>query len=194
MKIIFIFFIIISLSFSACSPAVHTEKVADANFDSYQTYAMLPTGQNIQDDVVDVEKIINEVNQEMRSREYTLDTQDPDLLVNVRIMLQEEEAVVREGYTSTYDYYTPGFYTPATMPSYYFTNYKEIPYVSGTGIKEVEYLEGIVLVDVIEAKGKNRIIWRGWSQRPVDPSNFENSVREYIDKIFEEYPVDVAKK
>ena len=93
---------------------------------------------------------------------------------------------------STYDYYTPGFYTPTTLDPYYYTGYATIPTVTGTGIREVEYTEGTFVVDVIDAKD-NQIVWRGWSETPVDPEDLDTSIRNYIDNIFEEYPVEAEE-
>ena len=186
--LVFCFFLLLSLS--ACSPAVYTDTAADANFGSYQTYAMLPSGQDLGENNIHSDKIINEVNQEMRARGYELDPENPDLLVNVKTMYEEEEDLVATGYyPATYDYYGPDFYTPATLAPYYYTGYAAVPAVTGTGIREVEYTEGTFVVDIIEAKGENEIIWRGWSETPVDPANLDESIRSYVDNIFEEYPV-----
>ncbi len=195
-KIPTIFFHMLLVSLVGCSPAVYTDKAADANFGSYQTYAMLPTGENSEDSTTTIytEKIINEVNQEMKARGYELDNQNPDLLVNVKTMYQEEEKTVNTGYPATYGYYTSGFYAPTTLAPYYYTGYAGIPRVTGTGIRSVEYTEGTFVVDIIEAKdGKNQVVWRGWSETPVDPADLDSSIREYVDNIFEEYPVEVDK-
>ena len=76
------------------------------------------------------------------------------------------------------------------MNPYHYTGYTGIGTVTGTGIQEVEYTEGTFVVDVIEANGANEIIWRGWSETPVDPGEVDENIREYVDNIFDEYPVD----
>lgn len=190
-KIAVLFFNLLLLSLAGCSPAVYTDKAADANFGTYETYAILPSGQNTGDNTIYTEKIINEVDQEMRARGYVLDTQNPDLLVNVKTMYEEEQELVTTGYyPATYDYYTTGFYEPTTLEPYYYTGYTGIPEVTGPDIRSVEYTEGTFVVDVIEAKGENEIIWRGWSETPVDPENLDQSIRDYVDNIFDEYPVE----
>lgn len=189
-KITLAFGIFLLLSLSGCSPEVYTDTAADANFGSYQTYAMLPSGKDLGENNIHSDRIINEVDQEMRARGYELDPENPDLLVNVKTMYEEEEELVATGnYPATYNYYGPGFYTPTTMAPYYYTGYAGVPSVTGTGIREVEYTEGTFVVDIIEANGKNEIIWRGWSETPVDPGNLDESIRGYVDNIFEEYPV-----
>lgn len=175
---------------SGCSPVVYTDTAAEADFGTYETYAYLPSGENDEAQTIYTQKIINEINQEMQARGYELDNQNPDLLVNVKTMYEEEEELQRT-FAGTYDYYTPGFYTPTTLDPYYYTGYAGIPAVTGYGIREVEYTEGTFVVDVIEAD-KNQIVWRGWSETPVDPANLDDTIREYVDNIFEEYPVEPA--
>lgn len=186
-----IFFIFLLAGLASCSPAVYTDVAADAEFGTYETYAILPAGQDLGENTIYSDKIINEVNQEMRARGYELDPNNPDLLVNVKTFYDEEEELVATGYyPGTYDYYRPGFYTPTTMAPYYYTGYAGVAGVTGPGIREVEYTEGTFVVDVIEANGENEIIWRGWSETPVDPENVDENIRGYVDNIFDEYPVD----
>ncbi len=174
---------------TSCSPSVYTDTAPDADFSAYNTYAYLPSGENDEAQTIYTQKIINEVDQEMTARGYQIDNQDPDLLVNVKTMYEEEEDLQRVPVANTYDYYTPGFYTPTTLSPYYYTGYAGVPRITGAGIREIEYTEGTFVVDVIDASN-NQIVWRGWSETPVDPENLDNSIREYIDNIYEEYPVD----
>lgn len=183
------FFSLLLIAATACSPTVYTDTAPDANFDAYETYAYLPSGEDDEAQSIYTQKIINEVNQEMEARGYALDNENPDLLVNVETMYEEEEELQRVPVANTYDYYTPGFYSPTTLSPYYYTGYATIPRVSGAGIREIEYTEGTFVVDVIDAS-ENQIIWRGWSETPVDPADLDTSIRSYIDNIFEEYPVN----
>jgi hypothetical protein len=177
---------------TACSPTVYTDAAPDADFSAYGTYAYLPSGENNESQTVYTQKIINEVDQEMAARGYELDNESPDLLVNVKTMYEEEEDLQRVPVANTYDYYTPGFYTPTTLSPYYYTGYATVPRVTGTGIREIDYTEGTFVVDVIDAS-ENQIVWRGWSETPVDPENLDNSIREYIDNIYGEYPVEAGE-
>ena len=180
-------------SLVACSPAVYTDRAEGVNFTEYKTYAYLPSGKREEGSGTRyTERIINEINQEMQARGYRLDNQNPDLLVNVSTMYVEKDELLRTPVAGTYDYYTPGFYTPTTLEPYYYTGYNTIPQITGVGIREVEYTEGTFVVDIIDAT-ENKIVWRGWSETPVDPSELDESVREYVDNIFEEYPVEVDK-
>lgn len=176
---------------TACTsgPAVNTETVSGVDYSKYSTYAYLPSGDTVSSRAVFNDAVIREVNQEMQVRGYRLDTQDPDLLVLVKSMYEQESTLERRPVYTSYDYYTPGFASPTALNSYYYTGYNTIPRLAGSAIREVEYTEGTFVVDVIDASAKE-IIWRGWSETPVDPMALESSVRAYVDNIYEEYPVE----
>lgn len=193
-NIFYVFFLAVILS-TACSPVVQTNKLSSVNFDAYETFAYLPSGDSSEFRSVIEKKAINEVSQEMDVRGYELDTRNPDLLVLVKTMFEEEERVSRDPYFTTYDYYYPGFYGAGAVEPIYYENYAAIPRITpyGGAIREIEYTEGTFVVDVIDASN-NQIVWRGWSETPVDKSNLDESIRSYIDNIFEEYPVEPENK
>lgn len=183
--------LLFSMTVVACtgSPTVNTETVPGIDYSTYTSYAYLPNGDTASNKIVFNEAVIREVNQEMEARGYRLDNQNPDLLVLVKSMYQEEEALERVPVYTTYDYYTTGFVRPLSMNNYYYTGYNTIPRLTGSAIREIEYTQGTFVVDIIDTD-KKEIIWRGWSQTPVDPMALEASVRQYVDNIFEEYPVE----
>jgi hypothetical protein len=183
------FVAVLFLALMACSPSVQTDQVSDVNFNNFQTFAYLPSGDTASSRVVFDETIIREVNQEMQARGYRLDSQDPDLLVLVKSMYEQEEELRRTPVATTYPYYGAGFRGPATLGTYYYPGYTNYPTFTGYGIQEVEYTEGTFVVDVINQE-TGQIIWRGWSSTPVDPQQLDSSIRSYVDNIFEEYPVE----
>lgn len=176
---------------TACSPRVKTDEATNVDFSAFDTYAYLPGGDSSQYHTVPEEKVIREVSQEMEARGYEIDNQNPDLLVLVKTMFEEEETLQREPLYTSYDYYAPGFYTAGATSPVYYQNYTSIPAITpyGAAIREIEYTEGTFVVDIIDASD-NQIIWRGWSETPVDRGNLDESIRAYIDNIFEEYPVE----
>lgn len=183
--------VLFSVVFAACTsgPTVNTETVPGVDYANYSTYAYLPNGDTASSRIVFNDAVIREVNQEMEARGYRLDAQSPDLLVLVKSMYDEETTLERVPVATAYDYYGSGFAAPLSMNNYYYTGYNTIPRLTGSAIREVEYTEGTFVVDVIDTDRKE-IIWRGWSQTPVDPMALESSVRTYVDNIFEEYPVE----
>ena len=176
---------------TACSPRVNTDEASDVDFSAFDTYAYLPSGDSAEFQTVLEEKVIREVNQQMEARDYELDNQNPDLLVLVKTMFEEEERLEREPILTSYNYYSPGFYAGRTLGPGYYQNYSSIASVApyGGAIREIEYTEGTFVVDVIDASS-NQIVWRGWSETPVDRANLDESIRNYINNIFAEFPVE----
>lgn len=196
-NLLYLFYLLVITGFlTACgtSPAVTTEELSDIDFNEFDSFAYLPAGDTDTSEYRTFfeSRVIREVNYQMERRGYHLDPDDPDLLVLVKTMLDQEQRLERLPVASSYDYYTPGFYAPRPMDPIYYTNYNDIPRVRGySGIEEVAYTEGTFVVDIIDASS-NQIIWRGWSQTPVDRENLENSINAYIDNIFDEYPLEPA--
>lgn len=192
----FLYFIAFSGLLSACgaSPAVNTEEQSNVDFSEFDTFAYLPAGDTDTSEYRTYleDRVIREVNYQMENRGYQLDPDDPDLLVLVKTMFGQEERGDRRPVPSSYDYYSPDFFAIRPLRPAYYTQFNTIPRVSGyAGIREVDYIEGTFVVDIIDASS-NEIIWRGWSQTPVDRENLDSSINAYIDNIFDEFPVEAA--
>ena len=176
---------------TACSARVNTNELSGVDFSTYETFAYLPSGDSSEYRTILEKKVVKEVRQEMEARGYELNSQDPDLLILVKTMFEEEERLERDPVFTTYDYYAPGFYAAGAQDPIYYPNYNAIPRITpyDGAIQEIEYTEGTFVVDVIDAS-TNQIIWRGWSETPVDRAFLDESIRNYIDNIYEEYPVE----
>ena len=179
-----------------CGPKVTANKLNDVDLSKYKTYAFLPNPdtiryRNIDGSLVE-EKVMDEINQDMQARGYTIDKDNPDLLIKTNAMFEQEEELVSDpvAYTN-YGYYTPGF-TPGYTSPYYYSGYNTVGNVTGGyGVEEVQYTEGTIVIDLIDAE-TDEIVWRGWAEEAIEPENFVTEVREYVDEVFDEYPVENA--
>lgn len=189
------FFSIITLLFlfTQCGPTVQTSKTASVNLDKFETYAYLPTSDTVDydqltDEIVQ-EKTMTAINSQMQEIGYTIDKDNPDLLVKTHVMMDTDIETYADPVYSTYNYYYPGFRAGFTSP-YYYTGYNAVPEVVGYEIDAVPYTEGTMVVDIINTK-TNEIVWRGWAEEEtITTENFEDDLKNYIDKIFEEFPVE----
>lgn len=193
-----LYLITISGFLTACgtSPAVRTEELSDVDFSDFDSFAYLPGGETDTSEYRTVfeDRVVQEVNYQMERRGYHLNPDEPDLLVLVKTMFDQDQRLERGPVASSYNYYSPGFYAPRPMSPIYYTNYNQIPQIRGNaGIQAVEYTEGTFVVDIIDASSK-QIIWRGWSQTPVDREDLDSSINAYIDNIFDEFPLDPANE
>ncbi|MEK6478308.1 DUF4136 domain-containing protein [Catalinimonas sp. 4WD22] len=185
---------IISILFTQCGPTVQTNKTASVDLSKFDTYAYLPNSDTVdytrlQEELVE-EKTMEAINTQMQEVGYNVNKDNPDLLIKTHIMFDQEENVVADPIYTSYNYYYPGYSVGYTSP-YYYTGYTNVNRVAGYDIDEVEYTEGTMAVDIINAE-TNEIVWRGWAEETISPDNFEEDLKSYVEEIFDEYPVEDA--
>lgn len=184
--------IILTIVFLAgCGPKIETNKLSEVDLDKYNTYAWLPDGDSITNPKYQNlglnEAIINEVNQNMQEEGYTLDRDNPDLLILTHTMFNTDTDIVKDPVYTTYTYYEPGFYTGRYYSPYYYTDYASVTRLSGYDIDQVQYTEGRVVIDLIDRE-KNQVVWRGIADDYIEPINVQDEVRNYVEAIFDEFP------
>lgn len=186
--VLFLFFALLGTAFNSCSTKSATSVILSneaegVDLRSYSKYAWLPSD-------ADFEEIaIMAVEDQLNSRGYERDTENPDFLVAVHVINEATEELVRTPLYSNLDYRGPDYYA-SPFQNYYFTDQITVPIVSNYTNDELNYAEGTVVVDVIDRE-KMEIVWRGWSedQRP-HPLDVASELPEYISQIFNKFPVD----
>lgn len=172
-------------------PSVTTTKKADVDLNQYNSFAWLPSKEEIDNPNYNTElvysTIIDEVNEEMRQKGYEVNQDNPDLLVKVNTMFSEETERVREPVYSNYNYVYPYSYVDQFYRPYYYRGYANFPRVVGYDVDHIHYTEGTFVIDLIDADTR-RIVWRGWANDRVDPGVIITEIDEYVEEIFEEFP------
>lgn len=190
-KYLFAVTILLGLIITACGPRVQTEKRAQVDLSNYRSYSFLPNQDTIRNSDYDNdyvnEIVIDEIRQNMRERDFTLERNQPDLLVYYHLMFDEEMAVNASPIYTNYSYYRPGYYVGPYYRNVAYNNYFTVPRLSGTNIQQVPYREGTIVIDLIDRR-TNEIIWRGRAEDVVERGNLEQELRSYIDAIFSEFP------
>lgn len=183
--------IIMSLLLMSCGPKVNTDKKTSADLSKFSSYAFLPNQDTIKtsnyDNRVVNEVVIDEINENLQELNYRLDRNQPDILVYYHLMLDEEMAVNAGPVYTNYSYYRPGYYVGPYYRNYAYSNYFTIPRITGTGIEQVPYKEGTIVIDLINRR-TNEIIWRGRAEDVITPNNLEEELRSYVDAIFAKFP------
>lgn len=155
---------------------------------TYQTYAWLPSHAKIErkyDASQLNEAIASAVNEALIKKGYTLNTTDPDLLVFVHKMFDDNKRE-RKPIAASYKYNRPDTIDQFFNPIYY-TNYSKVAKVMGYDTPQVEYTEGTVVIDLIDRNTKT-IIWRGVTDDQIKPDNIKDEVRKHIQQIFAKFP------
>ena len=182
---------VFTLFLIGCGPKVDTNKKTEKDLSNYSSYSFLPNQDTIKNNAYDNvhvnEVVIDEINQNMKENGYKLDRNQPDILVYYHLMFDEEMAVNASPVYTNYSYYRPGYYVGPYYRNYAYNNYFTIQRLSGTGIEQIPYKEGTIVIDLIDRRN-NEIIWRGRANDVVNRDNLEQELRSYVDAIFEEYP------
>ena len=102
-------------------------------------------------------------------------SREPDFLITYHVVANEKYDVSIDDDYGYYGYGRFGHHRP-----YY-----------GSTIYTDEYLEGTLILDIIDAK-TNKLIWRGWATKTLDnnpkPEKVQMYVNKAVRKILEQFP------
>ncbi|MBQ0732794.1 DUF4136 domain-containing protein [Aquimarina celericrescens] len=175
-----------------CGPAVQTVKMSDEDLSKYSTFAYLPNS-NFDDSNIGYNdktvgsKVIERVNSNLSKAGYTLDRENPDLLVLIRTKTDTETETYTDPIYATYPY---ADLTPAVSPYYdpfYYTNYYDYNQIVGYETDVYKYKEGTLIVDLVDRKSK-KVIWRGTASDQIYKDNNSKAISTYVDDIFDQFP------
>lgn len=178
--------------------AIYTDISRDVDFSQYHTYAWLPpngdsTATSLFDNEIINEKIMADVNEEMKMRGFKIDADNPDILVLTHTSFEKKTKQELEPIYSSYDYYYPDFYYAGPWFPYYYTGYPNITRISGYDLRTIEYTEGIVAVDIIET-ADSKLVWRGWVEDKINRKTLSDDLNDYVKNIFERFPLKPSMK
>ncbi|GAB2776535.1 hypothetical protein GCM10010465_23960 [Actinomadura fibrosa] len=191
MKYVISLSIVMSLLLLSCGPKVNTSKKTTQSLDSFSSYAFLPNQDTIKttryDNSFVNEIVINEITENMQQQDYRLDRSQPDLLVYYHLMLDEATMADAAPVYTNYSYYRPGYYVGPYYRNYMYNDYYTIPRIAGSGIEQIPYKEGTIVVDLINRR-TNEIVWRGKASDVITLNNLEEELKQYINAIFDKFP------
>jgi hypothetical protein len=178
----------------ACGPTVRTQKTAPVDLSQFETFAYLPNtnaeveGKSYNDEKVNA-AIVAAVNSQMREAGYSLDRDQPDLLVLISVDTDIETEVTQDPVYATYPYTTRTVSVGSYYNSYYYRNYTSFNRVVGYDQNVNRYEEGTVIIDLIDRKTKN-IVWTGISTDAIYNQSTTAKAQEMAEAIFKEYPLN----
>ena len=180
----------------------------EVNFSEYKKYAWVPqrhvydfTNTPFNSDSVQ-SKIQSAVMEELRLRGLTLDTANPDILIDYDLMLKKSlkpDSLVTFGAAPVYYRKFPRYseYNYSRNSFYYgrWNQYYADSYISIINKKpiKVTYDEGTIIVDIVDIKA-NKLVWKGWiEEEVVNPAVFNLELTTDISEMFKSYPVPALK-
>jgi hypothetical protein len=179
-----------ALALSSCATSgVATSVDSSINFAAYRTFAWLSdsTWQETKyDNAILQRRVEQEVVQLLKTKGYTLDTLQADFLVHHHVTVEDRKRVLQ---APSY-LYSPNRYL--ANRGYFLSMYE--PMMVSNRFREVQYREGILIVDVVDRK-QQRLVWRGWSEQPIESiAEFERSVESRVKEIIAQFPAPGTTK
>lgn len=195
---ILLLFTVAFLTYS-CGSQVKTTNPENTNLDNYKTFAYLPnTGFNTSqtEPDQDINKVVIEtVNMNMENAGYTLNTQNPDLLVLINSTTNIEENQKTEAEYASYPY-DPGVTAVSPLYSnYFYPGFANFGPITGYDVNTYQYQEGAVDINLVDSKTKE-LVWSGQTSGAIVNAASLEAQEELINQIFSEFPVfqDKSKK
>ena len=179
----------------SCGPRVTTVNPVSDDLSSYETFAYLPNSnaevpqKNYNDENVN-SMIVESVNRNMRNEGYSLDRDNPDLLVLISTKTELETERTTDPVYATYPYTAGVTSVSPYYGSYYYRGYNTLGGgVVGYDTDTYSYEEGTVVINLIDRETKETV-WKGITSDPLYEQANTAAMRELVNQIFEEYPLD----
>lgn len=181
--------------FTRCSAyKIASDKDSTIDFSKYKTFAWYAKDpqsfKNAQFDNQIIESNIkNYVSAELKKRGMVVNIDNPDILLDYSLMIENKTEQVQNPIYShpyNYGYYNP--YRPMSNPFMYPST------IVGYQTQNIPYKDGTLTITAVD-KNTNRIVWRGWSEGTlIDGQSYESDLPRDIHKVLKHYPVKVLKQ
>jgi hypothetical protein len=176
----------------ACGPRLTTTKMTDKDLGNYDSFAYLPnTNFEVpnamagQKDKV-AKSVIRAMNENMKQLGYSLDRENPDLLVLLTTKFDKERMREVDAVYATYPYVN-SYPVSTYYDPYYYYGYSNYGEFVGYDVDYSNYKVGTLIVDIIDRKTKERI-WTGTATEAIYQNDTSAKITRYVDEIFDEYP------
>lgn len=188
---------ILMLSCGSTYNLVSSDYDKSIDFTKYKTFAWLQDKTNMVNTPYDNEIIRNNIRnyfgQCMSDRGYSIDLENPGILLQLVITNTKKEKVTTSYQPSNYYrpyYYGSSYYSPY-LHNYYYRGYQayNYSYPSSITTQKQDYVEGAITLNFIDAK-INQLVWTGTAKGDIyDAAYISSDLHPAIHTIIEEYPV-----
>ena len=150
------------------------------------TYAFVPLsgGELDQASAILYNEISQRIGEKLRQRGYTVDTENPQLLIAFNILTEEQrkEVTRSDNPYGSYNHMWANTYGGGWWPPMDRSRYKEI---------RIEKT-GTLVIDFVDAS-ERKLLWRGLGTGPVnDPEERFETTYKIVDKLFKRFPTATA--
>ncbi|WP_276165407.1 DUF4136 domain-containing protein [Zobellia alginiliquefaciens] len=178
--------------FWSCGPKIAATTKTQKNLKNYETYAYLPnTGieapQGITQSADVGSEIVEAVNKNMTRAGYTVDRENPDLLVLLKTNYDKETETYMDPDYAFYPYASSYPISP------YYNNYYYYRYNTYNNIVDYDkvvdrYIDAGLVINLVDRESKN-IVWTGTADDfEIYQQDVTAKVAAYVDDVFDKYP------
>lgn len=173
---------------------VTTVQPNEADLSRYDSFAYLPNanvevaGESYNDEQIN-SAIIETINANMRQAGYTLDRDNPDLLVLAGANIDLERRTRQEPVYASYPYSTPGLSVHPSYNPYFYRGYRTFPGIVGYTRDTSLYEEGTLVIELVDRETRE-VVWRGIASEDIFNESNTQAIQEMVTDIFEEYPLN----
>lgn len=188
---------------------VYSDYDRSVNFNTYKTFAWLPDSGVVMkkdtfnntpyDNDIIRNNAKNYINHCFGERGYIIQTDTPDVLVQLVLLNEKKERIVAYPayYYSPY-YYHNHYYYPYYYPYYdHYTYYGwgwNNYYYGYTPTYKESYVKGTIIINMFDRKLK-RLVWTGSAEGDIyDPSYIQYNVHPAIHNIMKSFPIKPLDK
>ncbi|GAB3163458.1 DUF4136 domain-containing protein [Telluribacter humicola] len=185
----------ISLTFSSCARnnyTVTSDKDMSAPFDSYKTFAWAKSINSAQslayvvNDAILKSAIRDAVAHELAARSYTMNSQNPDVLINFRVFDKPVEMTGYEGYFRDAEYWDTDEVRNGQLGLLPRAAVNTDP---GRAGQQYYFDKGTMIVQIVDAK-KGVVVWQGYASGLTDGNIFDKNkdhIAKAVSLIFDKY-------
>lgn len=177
-----------------CGPKISSTVKTNNDLSNYETYAYLPNSGAQAPDKLDQSEevgrqIVEAMNKNMQKAGYTIDKEDPDLLVIINTDYdQETDLGISRDYNNAYYPYSRSLPVNNYYNNYYYTGYNNYREINDYDVTVSQYADSGMFVSLVDKDTKN-IVWTGSiDDFYVYQDDASQAVATYVDEIFDDYP------
>jgi len=132
-------------------------------------------------------RLKNAIQKQMKARGYTLNKQNPDLLVNANVLVKPNQNIKTT--TTSYSPFYPGF---GGYFGYYYGYYGN---EQSTSTSINTNIQGGLVIELID-RAKRQLVWQGYEPNVLhtDTKNKRKELNQAVSKIFAQYDNRVNNK
>ncbi len=202
LNVFILLFIVAILSGCGAYTTIITSTDLEADYTNYRTFAWLPDQMDSTNVPYNNEIIRNNIKnyfgQSFSKRGYTVNLEEPDILLKITINNNKKEKIVvysafpGPSYQCKY-YYGSSYYFPYSS-DYYYRNRAVYCYPSNFFTQRLEYYESSITLNVFDRIG-NKLIWTGTAKGDIyDPLYINKNIHPAVKSIMRKYPVKTKRK